>query len=97
MGKSQLQHTRLGRDGDTYLVGEVEPPTSFPVFFLQKDLYHRAQFGALGVVEQAVVGHVSEHEGLPLGGKRALSRLGAATVSEPVEHGMTSWDNSLQS
>ena len=88
MGESQLQQTRLGRDGDADLVGEVEAATPFPVLLLQEDLHHRVQLGALGVVEHAVVGHVRTHEGLPLRGKRALSRLGAAMVAEPVEHGM---------
>ena len=87
MGESQLQQTRLGRDGDADLVGEVEAATPLPVLLLQEDLHHRVQLGALGVVEHAVVGHVRAHEGLPLGGERALSRLGAAMVAEPVEHG----------
>ena len=68
MGESQLQQTRLGRDGDADLVGEVEAAAPLPLFLLQEDLHHRAQFGALGVIEHAVVGHVRAHEGLPLGG-----------------------------
>jgi hypothetical protein len=35
----------------------------------------------------AIVGHVRAHEGLPLGGKLAFSRLDAAMVTEPVENG----------
>ena len=87
MGEPQLQKTRLGRYGDAYLVGEFEAATPLPVLLLQEDLYHRVQFGALSVVKHAVMGHVCSHEGLPLGGERALSRLGAAMIAKPVEHG----------
>lgn len=86
MGEPQLQQTRLGRDGDADLVGEVEATTPLPVLLLQEYLHHRVQLGALSVVEQAVVGHVRAYEGLPLGWERALSRLSAAMVAEPVEH-----------
>src|SRR5208283_89414 len=87
MGKSQLQQTRLSRDGDADLVGEVKSATPLPVLLLQKDLYHRMKLSALSVVEQTIVCYVCAHECLPLRGERALSRLGAAKIAEPMEHG----------
>jgi len=91
MGESQLKQTGLRRNRDAYLVGEVEAATTLPVLLLQEDLHCRMEFSPLSVVEQAVVGQVRTHEGLPFGGKRALSHLGAATVAKPVEHGMPSF------
>ena len=88
MGESKLQQTRLGRDSDADLVGEFEATTPLPLLLLKEDVYHSLQLGALGVVENAVVGHVSTHEGLPLGGERTHSRLRAAMVAEPVKHGI---------
>ena len=72
MGESQLQQTRLGRDGDADFVSEVEAATPLPLLLLQEDLHRRLQFGALGIVEHAVVGHVRAHEGLPFWGEQAF-------------------------
>lgn len=72
-------------------VEHVEAATSLPVLLLQKDLHGRMEFSPLNVVEQAVVGQVHTHDGLPLGEKRTLSHLVAVPVAEPVEHGLLSF------
>ena len=87
MGESQLKQTRLCRNGDADLVGEVEAATPLPMLLLQEDLHHRTQLGALDGIEHAVVGHVHAHEVLPFGREQTLSRFGAAMVAKPVEHG----------
>ena len=87
MGESKLQKTRLSRDGDTNLVGEVQAATPFPVLLIQEYLHHVLQFGTFGFVEHTVVGHVRAHIYLPLRGERVLSHLRAAMVAKPMKHG----------